>query len=57
MPSFAIIGAGGGLTGPLTSTVLESMPAGEAGVASGGARTVEAVSDLSEAGAEPILAG
>jgi EmrB/QacA subfamily drug resistance transporter len=35
MPSFAIIGVGGGLTVPLTSTVLESMPAGEAGVASG----------------------
>jgi EmrB/QacA subfamily drug resistance transporter len=35
MPSFAIIGIGGGLTVPLTSTVLESMPTGEAGVASG----------------------
>ena len=35
MPSFAIIGLGGGLTVPLTSTVLESMPAAEAGVASG----------------------
>ncbi|HZE51219.1 MAG TPA: MFS transporter [Jatrophihabitantaceae bacterium] len=35
MPSFAVIGIGGGLTVPLTSTVLESMPAGEAGVASG----------------------
>jgi hypothetical protein len=35
MPSFAIIGVGGGLTVPLTSTVLEAMPAGEAGVASG----------------------
>ncbi|HEY7049052.1 MAG TPA: MFS transporter [Jatrophihabitantaceae bacterium] len=35
MPSFAVIGIGGGLTVPLTSTVLEAMPAGEAGVASG----------------------
>jgi EmrB/QacA subfamily drug resistance transporter len=35
MPSFAIIGIGGGLTVPLTSTVLDAMPAGEAGVASG----------------------
>jgi MFS family permease len=35
MPSFAIIGIGGGLTVPLTSTVLEAMPASEAGVASG----------------------
>ncbi|HEY3715991.1 MAG TPA: MFS transporter [Jatrophihabitantaceae bacterium] len=35
MPSFAIIGIGGGLTVPLTSTVLESMPTDEAGVASG----------------------
>jgi EmrB/QacA subfamily drug resistance transporter len=35
MPSFAIIGIGGGLTVPLTSTVLDAMPASEAGVASG----------------------
>jgi EmrB/QacA subfamily drug resistance transporter len=35
MPSFLIIGIGGGLTVPLTSTVLESMPPNEAGVASG----------------------
>lgn len=35
MPSFAIIGIGGGLTVPLTALVLESMPPSEAGVASG----------------------
>ena len=35
MPSFAVIGIGGGLTVPLTSTVLEAMPTDEAGVASG----------------------
>ena len=35
MPSFAIIGIGGGLTVPLTSSVLDAMPREEAGVASG----------------------
>jgi EmrB/QacA subfamily drug resistance transporter len=35
MPSFAVIGIGGGLTVPLTASVLESMPRSEAGVASG----------------------
>ncbi len=35
MPSFAIIGIGGGLTVPLTSSVLDAMPRAEAGVASG----------------------
>ena len=34
MPGFAIIGIGGGLTIPLTSTILDSMPADRAGVAS-----------------------
>jgi EmrB/QacA subfamily drug resistance transporter len=35
MPSFAVIGIGGGLTVPLTATVLSAMPRDEAGVASG----------------------
>lgn len=35
MPSFAVIGLGGGLTTPLTSTILKSMPAERSGVASG----------------------
>ncbi len=35
MPGFAIIGIGGGLTVPLTATVLGAMPQDEAGVASG----------------------
>jgi EmrB/QacA subfamily drug resistance transporter len=35
MPSFAVIGVGGGLTTPLTATVLSAMPRDEAGVASG----------------------
>ena len=35
MPSFAVIGIGGGLTVPLTAAVLEAMPRSEAGVASG----------------------
>ncbi len=35
MPSFAVIGIGGGLTVPLTSSVLDAMPRSEAGVASG----------------------
>jgi EmrB/QacA subfamily drug resistance transporter len=35
MPGFAIIGVGGGLTIPLTSTVLAVMPSDRAGVASG----------------------
>jgi MFS family permease len=35
MPSFAVIGVGGGLIMPLTATVLGVMPAGQAGVASG----------------------
>jgi EmrB/QacA subfamily drug resistance transporter len=35
MPSFAAIGVGGGLTVPLTATVLSAMPRDEAGVASG----------------------
>ncbi len=35
MPSFAIIGIGGGLTVPLTASVLDAMPREEAGVASG----------------------
>jgi EmrB/QacA subfamily drug resistance transporter len=34
MPSFATIGVGGGLTIPLTATVLGAMPTGQAGVAS-----------------------
>ena len=34
MPSFALIGIGGGLTIPLTATVLGVMPTGQAGVAS-----------------------
>ncbi len=34
MPSFAMIGVGGGLTIPLTATVLGVMPTGQAGVAS-----------------------
>ena len=34
MPSMAIIGIGGGLTIPLTATILDSMPADRAGVAS-----------------------
>jgi predicted MFS family arabinose efflux permease len=35
MPSFAVIGIGGGLTVPLTASVLDAMPRSEAGVASG----------------------
>lgn len=35
MPAFAVIGIGGGLTVPLTASVLDAMPRGEAGVASG----------------------
>jgi EmrB/QacA subfamily drug resistance transporter len=35
MPSMAIIGIGGGLTIPLTATILDAMPADRAGVASG----------------------
>jgi hypothetical protein len=35
MPSFAVIGIGGGLTVPLTASVLEAMPGSQAGVASG----------------------
>ena len=35
MPSFAVIGLGGGLTVPLTASVLEAMPRSSAGVASG----------------------
>ncbi|HEY5882333.1 MAG TPA: MFS transporter [Nakamurella sp.] len=35
MPAFAVIGIGGGLTVPLTARVLDAMPRGEAGVASG----------------------
>ena len=35
MPSFAAIGVGGGLTVPLTATVLSAMPRDESGVASG----------------------
>ena len=35
MPSFAVIGIGGGLTVPLTSSVLDAMPRDKAGVASG----------------------
>jgi MFS family permease len=35
MPSFGVIGVGGGLTVPLTSSVLDAMPRDEAGVASG----------------------
>jgi EmrB/QacA subfamily drug resistance transporter len=34
MPSFAVIGLGGGLTTPLTSTILKAMPADRSGVAS-----------------------
>jgi EmrB/QacA subfamily drug resistance transporter len=34
MPSFAMIGIGGGMTIPLTATVLGTMPANQAGVAS-----------------------
>ena len=34
MPSFAVIGVGGGLTIPLTATVLGTMPQAQAGVAS-----------------------
>ncbi|MDQ6936541.1 MAG: MFS transporter [Actinomycetota bacterium] len=34
MPSFAVIGIGGGLTIPLTATVLGAMPVSQAGVAS-----------------------
>jgi hypothetical protein len=34
MPAFVLIGIGGGLTIPLTSTILDSMPAERAGVAS-----------------------
>ncbi|PZS16237.1 MAG: MFS transporter [Pseudonocardiales bacterium] len=35
MPSFAVIGIGGGLSVPLTAMVLDAMPTEEAGVASG----------------------
>ncbi len=35
MPSFALIGIGGGLSVPLTAMVLGTMPGTEAGVASG----------------------
>ena len=35
MPSFVLIGIGGGLTTPLTATVVGAMPASQAGVASG----------------------
>jgi len=35
MPSFAAIGVGGGLTVPLTATVLSAMPRDEAGIAAG----------------------
>ena len=35
MPGFAVIGIGGGLTVPLTASVLDAMPRAEAGVASG----------------------
>jgi EmrB/QacA subfamily drug resistance transporter len=34
MPSFAVIGLGGGLTTPLTSTILKTMPSDRSGVAS-----------------------
>jgi MFS family permease len=34
MPSFAVIGLGGGMTIPLTATVLGAMPTSQAGVAS-----------------------
>jgi EmrB/QacA subfamily drug resistance transporter len=34
MPSFAVIGLGGGMTIPLTATVLSAMPTSQAGVAS-----------------------
>jgi predicted MFS family arabinose efflux permease len=34
LPSFAVIGLGGGLTTPLTSTILKAMPADRSGVAS-----------------------
>jgi EmrB/QacA subfamily drug resistance transporter len=35
MPSFVVIGIGGGLTVPLVASVLDAMPSSEAGVASG----------------------
>jgi EmrB/QacA subfamily drug resistance transporter len=35
MPSFAVIGIGGGMTVPLTASVLDAMPREESGVASG----------------------
>jgi len=35
MPSFVVIGVGGGLTTPLTATILGAMPGDRAGVASG----------------------
>jgi len=35
MPSFVVIGIGGGLTTPLTATILGAMPGNRAGVASG----------------------
>ena len=46
MPSFAIIGIGGGMTIPLTAIVLEVMPQDRAGVASGVFNTSREVAGL-----------
>ena len=46
MPSFAVIGIGGGLTVPLTASVLDAMPREEAGVASGIFNAAREVSGL-----------
>lgn len=46
MPSFALIGIGGGMTIPLTATVLGIMPVDQAGVASGVFNTSREVAGL-----------
>ena len=46
MPGFAVIGIGGGLTVPLTASVLDAMPREEAGVASGIFNAAREVSGL-----------
>lgn len=54
MPSFAVIGIGGGLTTSLTAAVLGAMPVGEAGVASGifnGSREVAGLLGITVIGA------
>ena len=46
MPSFVVIGIGGGLTTPLTATILGAMPGDRAGVASGLFNAIREVAGL-----------